>query len=377
MNDNNQFSLKRLTERVKAATAGLSAEENPGHLRLTYFGDRAALDVDSVVKASLTKASMPPPPALPTLKDSLRAAVRLEFTTIPLYLTALWSIIDQAHPVAKSIRAVAHEEMLHLSLLCNLLSALGERPRLTGNVVPRFPGRFPGGIHEELELRLQGYSLQALATFMEIERPDTPIPIQGEPPENFRSEDQTIGAFYAEVIELFKQLNPPLALQRQIAGPFAWLVMSKPEDVEKALTLIQVQGEGAHGVPYSRYPKYLSHYYRFKSLHMSTELLWDAAKQTLRKGSPILTPSVYTLAPASSTGYGLAAPPELRKANERFETCYSTMLRLLEESWLEGGHKVFLKALEMMFELGSHAQAMMRIATPDGRGHCPSFRYRP
>ena len=53
------------------------------------------------------------------------------------------------------------------------------------------------------------------------------------------------------------------------------------------------------------------------------------------------------------------------------------MLRFLEGSWLEGGDKSFIRALELMFDLGPLAQTMMQIGTPDGRGYCPSFRYRP
>jgi rubrerythrin len=314
---------------------------------------------------------------LNVIKQLLRTAIQLEFTTIPLYLTALWSIIDQSHPVAKSIRAVAHEEMLHLSLLCNLLSALGERPILTGNVLPKFPSRFPGGVHPEIELRLEGYGPSALQMFMEIERPEIPIQIIDEPAETFSEEDTTIGEFYEALLKAIKKLNPELDPKRQIAGPFAWFVMTNLEQVEKAITLIMAQGEGARGVPYSRYPKYLSHYYRFKSLAMLTELLWDAEEMKLRKGSAIMPPPVFTLAPASPNGYGPAAPRALTVAHNRFEETYSEMLRLLENSWLEGGDKSFIRAIELMFELGILAQTIMRIGTPDGRGYCPSFGYRP
>ncbi|OMC15786.1 hypothetical protein A5736_01430 [Mycobacterium sp. SP-6446] len=305
--------------------------------------------------------------------------MQIEFVTIPLYLTALWSIIDQAHPVAKSMRAVVHEEMLHLALLCNLLSALGERPVLTGAVVPQFPRRLPGDVHPELELQLLGYGPDALKTFMEIERPEVPTRIKDEPLETFPVEgDKTIGAFYSTLIASIKDKPLKLNPKWQIAGPFAWLVMTDLNDVEEALTLIMEQGEGATGgVPYRRGPQYLSHYYRFKSLAMLTELVWDEENKELCKARPIPAPPVFTLAPASPNGYGLAAPQEVRKASEKFEATYSQMLRFLEGSWLEGGDKSFMRALELMFDLGSLAQTIMHIGTPDGRGYCPSFRYCP
>jgi hypothetical protein len=377
-----EFDVKQMTRLVKAATARLGGPTLVVPASVTSFGTEplgttAKAVADAAIDAAIREHPDSPlsPPPLDVLKRALRGALQIEFATIPLYLTALWSIIDQAHPVAKSIRAVAHEEMLHLSLLCNLLSALGERPVLTGAVVPQFPSRLPGGVHPEIELRLEGYGPIALKTFMEIERPEKPIPIVGEPVENFPDEDTTIGEFYAALLENFKKLNPRLDPRRQIAGPFTWFVMTKIEHVEEAITLIMAQGEGARGVPYPRYSRHLSHYYRFKSLAMLTELNWDENEKMLHKGNAIPPPPVFTLAPASPNGYGLAAPRELRKASDRFEESYSQMLRFLEASWLDGGDKSFIRALEVMFELGARAQTMMRVSTPDGRGYCPSFRY--
>lgn len=384
MIDESEFDLRQLTELVKLATAQIDgldvvAPEKIPHFQnaLPHAMEKGAFKLVLHNLQGDTAGAPVSASPLDVIKRGLRGALKIEFATIPLYLTALWSIIDQAHPVAKSIRAVAHEEMLHLSLLCNLLSALGDRPVLTGSIVPRFPSRLPGGVHQELELRLEGYGPSALQTFMEIERPEKPIPIIDEPPEDFPEEDTTIGEFYQAILEALKRLNPPLDPKRQIAGPFTWLVMTKLDQVEEAITLIMAQGEGARGAPFSRYPRYLSHYYRFKSLAMLRELHWDERASSLRKGPAISPPPVFTLAPASPNGYGSAAPRALRIANDCFEESYSKMLRLLEASWLEGGDKSFIGAMELMFELGTHAQTMMRIGTPDGRGYCPCFGYRP
>jgi hypothetical protein len=318
-----------------------------------------------------------PPPPLEVLKQALRVAIRLEFATVPPYLCALWSIIDQTHPVAKTIRAVAHEEMLHVALLCNFLAALGERPVLTGGLVPQYPSTLPGGVHPKLTIPLLGYGPEALTIFMEIERPEEPVPIEGESMMETPAEDKTIGEFYQAILELFERTLPDLDPTHQIAGPFVWFVLTKPDDVRQAITLIMEQGEGARGRPFVRDSRFLSHFYRFKSLALSTELTWDEPSKTLRRGQPISQPSVFALAPAAPQGYGLAVPRDLRDANDRFESVYSQMLRLLEETWKDGGHKSFVAALEHMFELTSLAQRMMRIGTPDGRGYCPAFLYRP
>jgi hypothetical protein len=384
MIDEDKLDLRTIASIVKAATTGLHTTPLAMPAHGHAFGIQGARSTaeaaaDAAVKA-LAPGAGPAPPDLPgidAIKLALRAALRLEFATIPPYLTALWSIIDQAHPVAISIRAIAHEEMLHLSLLCNLLSALDERPSLTGEAVPKFPSRLPGGVHPEIELRLEGFGPRALETFMEIERPEVAIAVEGEPLETFPPEDVTIGEFYEELLQGLKRLDPPLDARRQIAGPFTWFVMTKPRDVEQAIRLIMAQGEGASGVPFPKYKHHLSHYYRFKALKLLTKLEWDEDAKLLRKKDRIPAPAVFTLAPPSPEGYGPAAPRELRTASDRFENTYSRMLRLLEETWLEGGDKSFLRALELMFELGPLAQAIMRIGTPDGRGHCPSFRYLP
>lgn len=384
MIDESKLDLRKIASIVKAATTGQDTTKFTIHAHRLAFGAEVPTSAPEsaageAVETILLKEGLPPPDlqGIEAIKLALRAALRLEFATIPVYLTALWSIIDQAHPVAISLRAVAHEEMLHLSLLCNLLSALDERPSLTGEAAPTFPSRLPGGVHPEIELRLEGYGPGALETFMEIERPEVAIPIDGEALETFPIEDVTIGEFYEELLQGIKRLNPTLDPRRQIAGPFTWFVMTKLDDVEQAIKLIMAQGEGAHGVPFPKYKHHLSHYYRFKSLKLLTKLEWDEDAKILRKRGPIPAPAVFTLAPPSAEGHGRASPRELRAASDRFEKTYSQMLRLLEESWLEGGDKSFLRALELMFELGPCAQAIMRIGTPDGRGHCPSFRYLP
>lgn len=371
--DSANRDLSELTEALKRSTAESVKVTLPSFSNFGIRGnDQANTDVVGSAVAEAIRLS-----EIELLKEALRTAVKLEFATIPPYLTALWSIIDQAHPVAKSIRAVVHEEMLHLSILCNLLTGLGEEPRLTGAVVPAYPSRLPGGVHPELMITLEGYGSSALSTFMELERPEKPIPIKDEPVEVFPDEDDTIGVFYAALLASFEALDPPLSPDRQIAGPFTWFVMTEIAHVREAIGLIMAQGEGAVGVPYTRYPRYLSHYYRFKSMVMGIQLVWDKEAKVLFKGDPLPVPSVYTLAPAPRQGYGLAAPAAVREASERFEQTYSAMLRLLEASWQDSGDKSFVRALEHMFDLANLARTLMQTSTPDGRGHCPTFHYRP
>jgi Ferritin-like len=365
-----EFDIEELTRGLERATARIAA-------RAASFSkpNKPMPAMVGFQTVPIPAAPEPDGSELDMLKKSLRFAVSLEFATIPPYLTALWSIIDQSHPIAKSIRAVAHEEMLHFSLLCNLLAALGEEPKLTTGMIPSYPMRLPGGVHPELELRLEGYGSSALTTFMELERPEKQIPIEDEPPETFPAEHMTIGKFYEKLLGLFELLNPPLSPDRQIAGPFTWFVMTEIGHVREAIGLIMAQGEGARGVPYTRNKNYLSHYYRFKSMVMGIRLVWDDDTKKLVKGELLSQPSVYTIAPVPKNGFGAASPKPVQEANRRFEETYSQMLRLLEASWQDSGDKSFVRAIECMFDLAGFARTMMQTTTPDGRGHCPTFRY--
>ncbi|HYM95104.1 MAG TPA: ferritin-like protein [Chitinophagaceae bacterium] len=70
------------------------------------------------------------------LHHHLQHALNLELWTIPLYLTALYSIKDlkklkhNEYPdAAKLILSVVVQEMLHMELVCNISNALGHSPR--------------------------------------------------------------------------------------------------------------------------------------------------------------------------------------------------------------------------------------------------------
>ena len=71
---------------------------------------------------------------LESLQSLLQAAVELEISTLPPYLSALYSIkpnSDKNKKISKLIRSIIMEEMSHLALACNLLlSTKGGQPKL-------------------------------------------------------------------------------------------------------------------------------------------------------------------------------------------------------------------------------------------------------
>jgi hypothetical protein len=67
--------------------------------------------------------------------------------------------------------------MLHMTIGCNLLNALGGRPLIEDAAfLPRYPGPLPLSIGGGLEVGLEPFSLDLMQrVFMEIEEPENPI----------------------------------------------------------------------------------------------------------------------------------------------------------------------------------------------------------
>jgi hypothetical protein len=63
------------------------------------------------------------------LRAHLQWALELEHSTIPPYLCALYSIPEGSNPeAAEVVRSVFMEEMLHMTLVANVLNAVGGSP---------------------------------------------------------------------------------------------------------------------------------------------------------------------------------------------------------------------------------------------------------
>src|SRR5262249_2013071 len=124
----------------------------------------------------------------PELVDSIRAAkdvkdlynhvqgaIELEHATIPLYLTAAYSIKPGRSSQAQQIiLSVANQEMLHMTIACNVLNAIGGSPVIDKpGFIPVYPGPLPMNVHERLTASLQKATRGFIYnTFMAIEEPE-------------------------------------------------------------------------------------------------------------------------------------------------------------------------------------------------------------
>jgi hypothetical protein len=134
------------------------------------------------------------------IRQRLQTAIELEFSTLPLYLSAMFSLEVQNYSAYNIIRSVAMEEMVHMAIASNILSALGGTPAIK-NMNVAFPTNgLPGGAEPDLHVGLAQFSKNQLQNFMRIERPKFLIDQMD------RSEEYpTIGTFYTEIKDALYQ----------------------------------------------------------------------------------------------------------------------------------------------------------------------------
>lgn len=206
------------------------------------------------------------------LHQHLQHAVDVEFWTIPLYLTALYSIKGlkelqpSAYPdAAKLVQSVAIQEMLHLELISNISNALGHTPRFAP---PRYreTHRIPF-IHphqEALPRHLHGYQCELgaldesrLKLFCAIELPQAPREIRWEEEHSYSSIAMMYEALMQGVAHQwdtsyvgaarntrqkasFKEYHPRSGRHHGFSQ-----TVNSLEDARRAMDAIVEQGEGA------------------------------------------------------------------------------------------------------------------------------------
>lgn len=315
------------------------------------------------------------------LKKMLKTAVQLEFATVPPYLCALWSIKDDLHPFAKSLREIVQEEMLHMGLMCNMLAAIGEPLRIH-ELAPTYPGKIPGDVHEGLVLSLQGLNKDSLKAFLQIESPvelASSVPYEiGDPTD---TGSRTIGEFYQCVYAAFQEYEKQggtFHAERQVSASLVWRVIGSVKDVKAAIGIITTQGEGATlkkgsgSSPRDSSRDDYAHYYRFLEMWKGKRLV----RLETRFGKPeryewkegYKLPECRPMGPVPKEGFKNSSP-YVQQLLYDFDRTYHEMLGLLENTWLPGGQGRLVKAIGKMFELERYAKPLMEIPRPDYPGH--------
>lgn len=198
------------------------------------------------------------------IQEMLAAAYTLELATLPTYLTGVFSIKPGYNQEALAlVQSVAYEEMLHMTLACNLLIAIGGTPEiLKTGLSLQFPTPLPMNVDEGLivELRPLGKP-QLYEVYMGIERPDTTAILPGEtvlhPLAQSKAEQgyASIGDFYDAILDKLKELPGAYAQprpERQVdvskwfpPTPCGTGIITDYASADAAVQTILAQGEGA------------------------------------------------------------------------------------------------------------------------------------
>jgi rubrerythrin len=215
------------------------------------------------------------------LREHLQLAIQIELTTIPPYLYAMYSIEDRANTATKLIRSVAAEEMLHATLMANILLGVGGEPRFYDpEVIPRYPAPLPHHT-PELVVELAPCTPDVIeSVFLTIERPGVP----GAPDEADCWESQ--GQLYHAVENAMRRLDGDGNLfatpqrDRQLHDPHGYVTvkydstasggMVVVDSLERAIEATEVavhQGEGLSDDRFAdKGSEELTHYSKFLSI---------------------------------------------------------------------------------------------------------------
>ena len=331
--------------------------------------------------------------SLADLRAYLQRALELEHATLPPYLCALYSLDPHRNQDATQvIESVVVEEMLHMTLVANLLNAIGGRPQLdTSRMLPGYPRRLPLG-HGAPELALAPFGMDALEQFMRIEQP-------GLPGAAWQNDGHvSIGQFYDEIERGLRELCAFAGEANVFYGdPFRQVVDNHvyggsgrivPVDnlatAVFALREIVEQGEGAdHAEVWDGdrdmfHPERdeVGHYYRFHEL---------GQRRRYRRGdTPQSGPTGDTLSIDWDAVLPMQRNPRttdhargsaVRMAQDRFNERYCALLQRLDEAF-DGRPQMLADAIPIMFELKACAHELMRLPAGDGLTTAgPSFEY--
>jgi len=245
---------------------------------------------------------------LSDLQDALETAMQLEFSTIPPYLCAQWSINSDPSDVADMIEGIVVQEMYHFALAGNMLTAIGGVPNIANAAfIPSYPTNvLPGGIPQKLAVDLQPLTPEQAQIFMQIEYPEFP-------PVALAAAPATIGAFYDTIADGFTMVSPTINPNAFAVNSGEATPIKSIADALAAISLIKGEGEGTSGSP-DQPPTgnmTFAHYYVFKEIFTQKTLVQNAAGNWSFTGAAIQFPTTFnfqqsTVTPSPSLAFNQA-----------------------------------------------------------------------
>ena len=306
------------------------------------------------------------------LKRQLQTAIELEWVTIPVYLTSLYSIIDGYNTeIYHLIRTVIVQEMLHMVQAANILIAVNGSPLIDSpSTTPSYPVTgLPGGVLPSLKVSLEKLSLEHVyKVFMGIEVPQRSF--VANPP--ILNEKRTIGAFYDEVTKCIEQFGDEIfnvsTVDLQVQWPWSMeksvgkiIQVTSVVSALEAIDIITSQGEG-EGIldPDEIGSNTLAHFYKFEEIVCQKHLDKVSDFHYAYSGPPIpFDPSgVWPMRSNPTVTTILSETSNCYIESRAFHGAYRRLLRKLQEIFSGHPEDIFI-ALEIMESLIIHAKRLM------------------
>jgi len=250
------------------------------------------------------------------------------------------------------VSLVATQEMLHLALVGNLLTAIGSHPYFSH---PNFPQRskyYPPGV----QLALLPFGEHALQHFLYLERPegmdleDAPeFAVLAFPKPSLTFDDNqivpqaqdfaTIGHLYRGIEQGFRHLVEKLGEQRVFIGPpraqatqqyFGWPELIAVTDLASACQAIETiieEGEGARGdwrqAHFGRFLRVMQDYRDLKQ-----------QDQRFEPARPVA--AAFVRPPSDTNAVPIISDPVTAGVSELFNASYEVLLQMLMRYFIHG-----------------------------------------
>lgn len=324
---------------------------------------------------------------LKELHKFLQAAIEVEHMTIPLYLTALYTIKPGTNRESyEVIRSIVMEEMLHMTLAANILNAVGGDPRTT---YPNFVG-YPACVpcrQPPLWAPLRHFSEKAIDLFLTIEstgeNEEFKNYIECPPEGEFAGKWHSIGEFYEIIRTALCKLVKTQGEKKVFTGPPGRQIgpeyfynsggeVIKVNDLDSAMLAMEIivdQGEGLHHGIFTSddrlfgEQRQVAHYFRFNEIRKQRHYGPYDTPGSGPNGEPLEVDwkAVYRIKVPDKPNEKVHPPSdsEVCKHLDRFNTEYAKLLVQLE--WSFRGHPgMIIKAIPTMWDLRYLAEEIFR-----------------